>query len=155
MCYAFLTPQIDLKEYSQEQLSRSPPAPPCVRFVLQKCPLSIARCNIELSRDIKWLLDSGGSVPDGEWLAWTYASITGQQLNGHQLYGVSRSSSRGNRFEDYLVTRIMKDVGKDRIDTLLSRQIGSILSIEKTVGSIERFYMGQKGAKAYGIIGRI
>ena len=39
----------------------------------------------------------------------------------------------------HLACRIMKDSGKERIDEYVSRHAGSILSIEKAFGSIEKF----------------
>ena len=92
-----------------------------------------------LSRDIAWLLKNGDSIPDGEWMARNYLQTTGRSINTYLLHDISGSSSRGNRFEDYLANRIMKDIGKDSIDAPVSRQIGSILSIEKAFGSMEKF----------------
>ena len=92
-----------------------------------------------LSRDIAWLLKNGDSIPDGEWMARNYPQTTGRSINTYLLHNISGSSSRGNRFEDYLANRIMKDIGKDSIDAPVSRQIGSILSIEKAFGSMEKF----------------
>ena len=92
-----------------------------------------------LSRDIAWLLKNGDSIPDGEWMARNYLQTTGRSINTYLLHDISGSSSRGNRFEDYLANRIMKDIGKDSIDATVSRQIGSILSIEKAFGSMEKF----------------
>ena len=94
---------------------------------------------IALSADMAWLLESEGFIPNWEWLTWTYSRVAGRQINAHLLYSVSRSFSRGNRFEDYLANRIMKDSGKERIDEFVSRHVGSILSIEKAFGSIEKF----------------
>lgn len=98
-----------------------------------------AKRYVELSADIAWLLGNAGFIPNEEWLAWTYEKESGKQINTHLLYSVSRSPFRGNRFEDYLTNRILKDSGKERIDAAVSRQIGTILSIEKTFGSIEKF----------------
>ncbi len=95
-------------------------------------------CN--LSRDIGWLLHKGFSVPDGEWLTWNFFEVTGKPINTHLLYEVSRSTQRENRFEDYLTNRIMLDSGKNRIDLTVSRQMGILLSIEETFGTLERFY---------------
>ena len=94
---------------------------------------------IDLSRDIAWLLEHWDAVPNGEWMASNYLQIIGRPINTNLLYDISGSSSRGNRFEYYLANRIMKDVGKDCISTSVSRQIGSILSIEKAFGSMENF----------------
>lgn len=94
---------------------------------------------IALARDIAWLLKSGFSIPDGEWLARSFFEATGKQLSQYQLHSVSRSPCRSNRFEDYLTNRIIKDTGKERIDGTVSRQIGSILSIQKAFGSLEAF----------------
>ena len=94
---------------------------------------------IALAGDMAWLLESDGFIPDWDWLTWTYSKATGRQIDAHLLYSVSRSSSRRNRFEDYLANRIMKDSGKERIDEYVSRHVGSILSIEKAFGSIEKF----------------
>lgn len=94
---------------------------------------------IRLARDISWLLESKGLIPDSEWLVRTYSKMTGKQINTHLLYSISRSSSRGKRFEDYLANRIMKDSGKERIEDVLSRQLSGILSVEKAFGSIEKF----------------
>jgi hypothetical protein len=94
---------------------------------------------LDLSRDIAWLLKNGESIPDGEWMARNYLQTTGRSINTYLLHDISGSSSRGKRFEDYLANRIMKDIGKDSIDAPVSRQIGSILSIEKAFGSMEKF----------------
>lgn len=94
---------------------------------------------IRLARDILWLLESKGFVPGNEWVARTYSKNAGKQINSHLLYSISGSSSRGKKFEDYLATRIMRDSGKGQIDDVISRQISSILSIEKSFGSIEEF----------------
>jgi len=93
-----------------------------------------------LAEDIAWLLSKGFSVPDGEWLTWNFFEVTGKPINTHLLYEVSRSSQRGNRFEDYLTNRIMQDSGKDRVDLTVSRQMGILLSIEDKFGTVEKFY---------------
>lgn len=66
--------------------------------------------------------------------------MTGKSLQEHLLYDMSRNQKRENRFEDYLATRIMKDSGKERIDLSVSKQIGSILSIEEAFGTMKEFY---------------
>ena len=95
-----------------------------------------------LSHDIAWLLKNWDPIPDGEWMARNYLQITGRPINTYLLHDISGSSSRGNRFEDYLANRIMKDIGKNSIDAPVSRQIGSILSIEKAFGSMGKFCKG-------------
>lgn len=94
---------------------------------------------IDLANDIAWLLNKGYSILDSEWLTWSFFEMTGKPINGHLLYDASRSPYREGRFQDYLATRIMEDSGKDRIDLTVSRQIGSILSIEETFGTVEKF----------------
>jgi len=93
-----------------------------------------------LAEDIMWLLGKGFSVPDGEWLTWNFFEVTGKPINTHLLYEVSRSSHRGNHFEDYLTNRLMRDSGKDRLDLTVSRQMGILLSIEDKFGTVEKFY---------------
>ncbi len=93
-----------------------------------------------LSNNMAWLLNKGFSIPDGEWLTWNFFEVTGKPIDTHLLYEVSRSSHRENRFEDYLVTRIMQDSGKSRIDLTISRQMGILLSIGKIFGTVEKFY---------------
>ena len=90
-----------------------------------------------LSEDISWLLHKGFSTPDGEWLLWKFFEVTGKPINTHLLYEVSRSTERENRFEDYLATRIMQDSGKNQVDLKVSRQMGILLSIENTFGTME------------------
>lgn len=97
---------------------------------------------IGLAGDIAWLLDNGFMIPDEEWLKLSYFESTGRWIGAYLLYGVSRSSTRGNRFEDYLANRILKDSGKERINESVSRQIGSILSIGRTAGSFVDFCSG-------------
>ena len=94
---------------------------------------------LALAKDISWLLESGFSIPDGEWMARSFLEATGKPLSQYYLHSVSLSPFRSNRFEDYLANRIIKDTGKGRIDGTVSRQIGSILSIEKAFGSLEAF----------------
>ncbi len=79
-------------------------------------------------------------MPDGEWLTWNFFEVTGKPINTHLLYDISRSEERGNRFEDYLATRIMQDSGKKRIDLTVGRQMGILLSIEDAFGTVEKFY---------------
>ncbi len=94
---------------------------------------------IDLANDIAWLLNKGYSISDSEWLTRSFFEMTGKPINGHLLYDVSRSPYREGHFQNYLATRIMEDSGKDRIDLTVSRQIGSILSIEETFGTVEKF----------------
>ena len=94
---------------------------------------------IELAEDIAWLLNKGYSISDGEWLMWSFFEMTGKPINGHLLYDTSRSPYREGCFQDYLATRIMEDSGKDRIDLTVSRQLGTILSIEDSFGTVEKF----------------
>ncbi|MBR2528238.1 MAG: hypothetical protein IKE58_07205 [Blautia sp.] len=84
-------------------------------------------------------LEHWDAVPDGEWMAHSYLQAVGRPINTYLLYDISGSSSRGKCFEDYLANRIIKDSGEDCIGTSVSRQIGSILSIEKAFGSVEKF----------------
>ena len=93
----------------------------------------------KLAKDIAWLLRKGFSVPDGEWLAQNFSEATGKPIDTHLLYKVSRSSQRGNRFEDYLTNRILQDSGKDRMDLTVSRQMGILLSVENAFGTMEKF----------------
>lgn len=93
-----------------------------------------------LSEDMAWLLGKGFSMPDGEWLTWNFFEVTGKPINTHLLYDISRSVERGNRFEDYLATRIMQDSGKKRIDLTVGRQMGILLSVEDAFGTVEKFY---------------
>ncbi len=95
---------------------------------------------ISLARDISWLLCNGFSIQDREWFAGSFFEETGRPLETSLLYKVARSPVRGNRFEDYLANRIIKDSGKDLIDESVSRQIGSVLSIQRAFGSIELFH---------------
>jgi len=94
---------------------------------------------IELAEDIAWLLKKGYSISDSEWLTWSFFEITGKPINGHLLYDVSRRPYREGNFQDYLATRIMEDSGKERIDLTVSKQIGTILSIEDSFGTVEKF----------------
>lgn len=94
---------------------------------------------IELSRDIAWLLGNGFSVSDRESLAESFLRITGGALEAHMLYRFTQNPFPGNRFEDYLADRILKDSGKELLDASVRRQLGSILSIRKVFGSIEKF----------------
>lgn len=95
---------------------------------------------LRLSEDIFWLLNKGFSISDSEWLTRSFFEMTGKPLQEHLLYDMSRNLKRDNRFEDYLATRIMKDSGKERIDLSVSRQIGSILSIEEAFGTMKEFH---------------
>ena len=101
-------------------------------------PHKISGLSVQLE-DIFWLLNKGFSIPDNEWLTGNFFEMTGKPLREHLLYDMSRNQKRKNRFEDYLATRIMKDSGKERIDLSVSRQIGSILSIEEAFGTIQEF----------------
>ncbi len=96
---------------------------------------------IRLAEDMAWLMDKGTVILDWDWLFIHYFRLTGRQINAQLLYHISLSTSRCNRFEDYLANRIMKENGKDRIEGTVSRQIGSILSIERAFGTMEKFCM--------------
>lgn len=100
---------------------------------------------IRLSGDIAWLLDNGYVIPDEEWIRLRYLKAAERWISAYLLYDVSRIPYGGNRFEDYLACRIMKDSGRDRIDNTISRQIGSILSIEWMFGSVKNFCVDLTG----------
>ncbi len=95
---------------------------------------------LRLSEDIFWLLNKGFYISDSEWLTRSFFEMTGKPIQEHLLYDVSRSQNRENQFADYLATKIMKDSGKERVDITVSRQIGSILSIEEAFGTMEEFH---------------
>lgn len=95
---------------------------------------------LRLSEDISWLLNKGFSISDSEWLTRSFFEMTGKPIQDRLLHDVSRSQNRENRFADYLAMKIMKDSGKERVDITVSRQIGSILSIEEAFGTMEEFH---------------
>lgn len=94
---------------------------------------------IRLAEDIAWLLDNGFSIPDDRWVAQNYMDATGKAVNAYLLHGLSGSVQRGNGFEDYLTNRLMKESGKEYISISISKQVGSILAIEKEFDSMEKF----------------
>lgn len=94
---------------------------------------------IELAEDIAWLLEHGLSAWDREWMKKRFLMAAGRHINDYLLYNISRSPCRANRFEDYLSNRIAKDIGSEMIGIPVSSQIGSILSIQKAFGTIEKF----------------
>ena len=100
---------------------------------------------IRLAGDTAWLLDNGYEIEDEEWIRLRYLKVTERWISAYLLYDVSRSQPGGNRFEDYLAIRLMKDSGRERINNTTSRQIGSILSIEKRFGSLANFCSDQTG----------
>ena len=100
---------------------------------------------IRLAGDTEWLLVHGYEIPDEEWVMLRYFEATERWMGTHLLYDVSRRPLRENRFEDYLASRLMKDSGKERIDSTASRQVSSILSIERAFGSLADFCSRKTG----------
>lgn len=93
-----------------------------------------------LSKDIAWLLENGFMVADNEGVRRSFIEASGKPVREHLFCRAAKAQSRENRFEDYLAGRIMTDSGKSRIARQISRQLGTILSIEESYGSLEAFY---------------
>ena len=92
-----------------------------------------------LAKDIAWLLENGYSMVDNEWVRETFIRSSGRAVRDYLFYKVSAEQIRENRFEDYLAGRIIRDCGKDRVPESTRVQMGTILSIEGSFGSMSSF----------------
>ena len=92
-----------------------------------------------LAADMAWLLENGYSIADREWTRGRFIKAAGKPVHEQLFYTLSNKPGRGNRFEDYLAGRILRECGKNRIIPEVGRQIGTILSIEEAFGSLEAF----------------
>ena len=92
-----------------------------------------------LAADIAWLLENGYSIAGREWVSRSFIKAVGHPIHEGLVYTLSNNMDRKNRFEDYLVARILRECGKNKITPEISRQLGMILSIEETFGSLEAF----------------
>lgn len=95
---------------------------------------------IQLAEDMAWILANGFSLHGFDWIRANYYGATGRTIRQHLFYGITEREHRGNQFEDYLASKIMKDTAKERIDPFASRQLGTILSLEDKFGTVENFY---------------
>ena len=112
---------------------------------------------LRLAEDIDWLLNKGFSFSDSEWIQRSFAETTGKQINVN-LPAVNPDGENGKkRFEDYLVSRLYREIGTLRIPETIRRQVGTILSIEEAFGTVEQFFLSYSNCwrKSHGAAGRI
>jgi len=95
---------------------------------------------IQLAVDIDWLLNKGFSFSDSEWIQRWFAEKTGKQILVDLPIANQDGKINGKRFENYLVNRLIREFRTQRFPETIRRQIGTILSLEKAFGSVERFF---------------
>lgn len=95
---------------------------------------------IRLAEDIAWLLNKGFSFSDNEWIKESFLELTGKPLQ-ETLSTRANAKENEKRFEDYLINRLRRECGRDRIPVTIQKQIGTILSIEEAFGTVEEFFL--------------
>ena len=96
---------------------------------------------IRLAEDINWLLNKGFSFSDSEWIEHSFVELTGKPIRNCLPTTKTDGTNCDKHFEDYLVSRMIRENGTQHLQTSVWQQIGTIVCIEKSFGTVEQFFL--------------
>lgn len=93
---------------------------------------------LRIARDTEWLLQHGFEFPAYDGVMKVINSMAhGKTFS--RLYASQEDYAGQADFENYLASRIMKDMGANGVNEYLRRYLGLILGLEKYFGGAEEF----------------
>ena len=93
---------------------------------------------LQIARDTEWLLQHGFEFPAYDGVMKAINAIShGRTFT--RLYATQEEHDGQIEFENYLASRVMKDMDTDGVNEYLRRYLGLILGLEKYFGGAEAF----------------